>query len=105
MCRALVSGDRQFSGEQLRRLIERDALIGMPLDAWMLHPGWTIGHTPPNAVSLRAISRVGATGRDVEFAPEPASVGSIATAGTGAARPTPGALVTLDSRPIAGRRP
>ena len=38
MCRALVPGDRQFSDEQIRALIERDAVIGMALDAWMLLP-------------------------------------------------------------------
>src|SRR3954452_12745692 len=39
-CRALVPGDRQFSDEQIRRLVARGAVIGAPLDAWMLHPGW-----------------------------------------------------------------
>lgn len=54
MCRALVPGDRQFSDEQLRRLIERDAVIGMAFDAWMLTPGWVIGHTDPAVVSIQA---------------------------------------------------
>jgi len=39
-CRALVPGDRQFSDEQIKRLIQRDAVIGVALDAWMLYPGW-----------------------------------------------------------------
>jgi membrane dipeptidase len=56
MCRSLVPGDRQFSDDQLRRLIERDAVIGMALDAWMLHPGWKIGVTSPEAVSLEAVA-------------------------------------------------
>ena len=56
MCRSLVPGDRQFSDEQLRRLIERDAVIGMAMDAWMLHPGWVTGTTDPNAVSLSAVA-------------------------------------------------
>lgn len=56
MCRSLVPGDRQFSDEQICRLIERDAVIGMALDAWMLHPGWTIGVTSPEVVSLEAVA-------------------------------------------------
>ena len=56
MCRALVPGDRQFSNEQLRRLIERDAVVGMALDAWMLHPGWVIGQTKPEVVSIAAVA-------------------------------------------------
>lgn len=39
-CRALVPGDRQLSDEMIRRLIERDAVIGAALDAWMIQPGW-----------------------------------------------------------------
>ena len=56
MCRALVPADRQFSDEQVRRLIERDAVIGMALDAWMLHPGWVIGQTKPDVVSIAAVA-------------------------------------------------
>jgi membrane dipeptidase len=56
MCRALVPGDRQFSDEQIRRLIERDAVIGMALDAWMLRPGWVIGQTSPAELSLTAVA-------------------------------------------------
>jgi membrane dipeptidase len=40
MCRALVPADRQFSDDQIRALLERNAVIGMALDAWMLYPGW-----------------------------------------------------------------
>jgi len=52
MCRSLVPGDRQFSDEQLKRLIERNAVIGMALDAWMVVPGWVRGVTQPAAASL-----------------------------------------------------
>ncbi|NQT17931.1 MAG: membrane dipeptidase [Planctomycetes bacterium] len=55
-CRALVPGDRQFSDEQIRRLIEREAVIGVALDAWMLHPGWEIGKTSPEVVGLDAVA-------------------------------------------------
>lgn len=53
-CRALVPDERQFSDEQLRRLIARDAVIGSALDAWMLYPGWIKGETQPAVVSLDA---------------------------------------------------
>lgn len=56
MCRALVSDDRQFSDEQIRRLVERDAVIGMACDAWMLHPGWAAGRTPRDVVPLDRIA-------------------------------------------------
>jgi membrane dipeptidase len=39
-CRALVPGDRQFSDDQLKVLLERGAVIGAALDAWMLKPGF-----------------------------------------------------------------
>lgn len=45
-CRALVPGDRQFSDEQLRCLIDRDAVIGAAFDNWMIVPGWKTGETP-----------------------------------------------------------
>lgn len=45
MCRALVPADRQFSDDQIRALIARNAVIGMALDSWMLCPGWKIGQT------------------------------------------------------------
>ncbi|MBS1522789.1 MAG: membrane dipeptidase [Bacteroidetes bacterium] len=39
-CRALVDHNRQFSDEMIRELIERGAVIGAALDAWMMVPGW-----------------------------------------------------------------
>jgi membrane dipeptidase len=36
-CRALVPGERQFSDEQLRALIERGGVIGSSMDTWMLY--------------------------------------------------------------------
>lgn len=51
-CRALVPGDRQFSDEQLRRLIDRDAVIGVALDNWMLVPEWKTGITLRSGVTL-----------------------------------------------------
>ncbi|HVW12910.1 MAG TPA: membrane dipeptidase [Mucilaginibacter sp.] len=40
-CRALVNHNRQYSDEQIKELVNRDAVIGAPLDAWMMVPGWT----------------------------------------------------------------
>jgi membrane dipeptidase len=45
--RALVPDGRQFSDEQIRELVERDAVIGAAFDAWMLVPGWVRGETTP----------------------------------------------------------
>lgn len=39
-CRALVPNERQFTDDQIKLLIERDAVIGAAMDAWMLEPGW-----------------------------------------------------------------
>ncbi|MCA9248170.1 MAG: membrane dipeptidase [Planctomycetales bacterium] len=55
-CRALVPGDRQFSDEQLGRLIERRAVIGVALDAWMLLPGWQRGISQPTEIGLDALA-------------------------------------------------
>lgn len=49
-CRALVNHNRQFSNEQIRALIERGAVIGAPLDAWMMVPGWVRGKSVPRAM-------------------------------------------------------
>ena len=46
-CRALVNHNRQFSDDQLKVLIERDAVIGAAFDAWMLIPGWVRHVTTP----------------------------------------------------------
>jgi len=49
--RALVNHNRQFSDEQIRELISRGAVIGGPLDAWMMVPGWVRGHSTPQAMN------------------------------------------------------
>ena len=36
-CRALVPGERQFPDHQLKRIIERGAVIGASMDTWMLN--------------------------------------------------------------------
>jgi membrane dipeptidase len=52
-CRALVNDGRQFSDEQLRALIERGAVIGGALDAWMMVPGWERFKTMPEDTGVR----------------------------------------------------
>jgi len=55
-CRALVPGDRQFDDQQIQRLIERDAVIGAVMDAWMLVPGWVLGESSPEHVRLSQVA-------------------------------------------------
>lgn len=45
--RSLVDHDRQLSDDQIRVLIERGAVIGCALDAWMLKTGWIRGRSNP----------------------------------------------------------
>jgi membrane dipeptidase len=46
-CRALVNHNRQFSDEQIKVLIEREAVIGAAFDAWMLVPNWVRKQSTP----------------------------------------------------------
>lgn len=55
-CRALVPGQRQFSDEQIRRLVARGAVIGVACDAWMLYPDWKIETVPRETVKLEAVA-------------------------------------------------
>lgn len=50
-CRALVNHNRQFSNEMIRVLIERGAVIGGALDAWMMVPGWVRQQSTPEAMN------------------------------------------------------
>jgi membrane dipeptidase len=49
--RTLVNHNRQFSDEQIKILIERDAVIGAALDAWMLVPRWIRGKSEPKQMN------------------------------------------------------
>ena len=55
-CRALVPGDRQLTDDQIKLLIQRDAVIGAAFDAWMLKPGWIRGESSPGLVSLSDVA-------------------------------------------------
>lgn len=50
-CRALVNHNRQFSDDQIRALIDRGAVIGGALDAWMMVPGWVRGQSTPEGMN------------------------------------------------------
>lgn len=56
-CRVFVPHNRQFSDEQISELAERDAVIGVALDAWMMVPGWISGKSDPQkmGVSLKLV--------------------------------------------------
>ena len=55
-CRALVPGDRQVTDEMIRRIAERDGVIGAVMDAWMLQPNWQRGVTTNENVTLDAVA-------------------------------------------------
>ncbi|MBB6003588.1 dipeptidase [Arcicella rosea] len=51
LCRSLVNHNRQFSDEQIKELISRDAVIGGALDAWMMVPNWVRGKSTPKEMN------------------------------------------------------
>jgi membrane dipeptidase len=55
-CRDLVPGDRQLDDAMIRRLIERDAVIGAVMDAWMLQPNWERGVTTNEGLTLESVA-------------------------------------------------
>ena len=50
-CRALVNHNRQFTDEQIKVLIERGAVIGASMDAWMIVPNWIRGKSTPEELN------------------------------------------------------
>jgi membrane dipeptidase len=50
-CRALVNHNRQFSDEQIKELIGRNAVIGAAFDAWMIVPNWIRQVSTPKAMN------------------------------------------------------
>jgi membrane dipeptidase len=52
LTRALVNHNRQFSDEQIKALIERGAVIGGALDAWMMVPNWIRGKSTPRKMNV-----------------------------------------------------
>jgi len=58
-CRALVNHNRQFSDDMIRALIEKGAVIGGALDAWMMVPGWIRGKSAPEELGCHLDKMVG----------------------------------------------
>lgn len=54
-CRALVPNQRQFDDRQIAAIVERQGVIGVAFDAWMLLPGWIRGVTTNERVSLASV--------------------------------------------------
>jgi membrane dipeptidase len=54
-CRVLVPHQRQFSDEQIKAIIQRGGVIGAAFDTWMLQPGWIIGKTTNEHVSIATV--------------------------------------------------
>ncbi len=51
--RSLVPHQRQLSDDMFRALVEREGVVGLALDAWMMVPGWERGTTTPQSAGLR----------------------------------------------------
>ena len=51
-CRKFVEHNRQFTDEQIRELIGRNAVIGIALDAWMMVPDWVRGVSTPERMDV-----------------------------------------------------
>jgi len=60
-CRVFVPHNRQFSDDQVKALIDRGAVIGVALDAWMLVPDWVRGTSTPEGTGVtlaRAVDNI-----------------------------------------------
>lgn len=51
-CRSLVPGERQFTDDQIRCVLERDGVIGGALDTWMLHSDFQMGVDDPRTLNI-----------------------------------------------------
>ena len=51
-CRKFVDHNRQFSDDQIKELIHRNAVIGIALDAWMMVPNWVRGKSTPKGMGV-----------------------------------------------------
>lgn len=54
-CRALVPSQRQFSDEQIRAIAERDGVIGMAFDVWMMQAGYVKKYTSNRDIPIARI--------------------------------------------------
>ena len=51
-CRKFVDHNRQFSDDQIKEIIRRGGVIGVPLDAWMMVPNWIRGKSTPETMGV-----------------------------------------------------
>lgn len=49
--RALVNHNRQFSDDMIRALVQKGAVIGAALDAWMMVPNWVRQQSTPESMN------------------------------------------------------
>ena len=54
-CRHLVSHQRQMTDSQIHTMIQRDGVIGVALDVWMLAERWVKGHSTNEGINLGAV--------------------------------------------------
>ena len=54
--RALVPNQRQLADPQIRRLVERGAVIGIVCDAWMLDPQWVRGKSTNDGLTMESLA-------------------------------------------------
>jgi membrane dipeptidase len=52
-CREIVPHERQFSSEQIQKIIDRGGVLGATLDAWMMVPGWVLSETKPEEIGVK----------------------------------------------------
>lgn len=56
-CRAITPADRQFDDDQIRLIVERQGVIGIPFDAWMMDPQWSTDRNKSARVTLETAIR------------------------------------------------
>lgn len=54
-CRQLVPHQRQLDDRQIQAIAERDGVIGMAFDVWMVQSGWIKGHSSNQGIGLVSI--------------------------------------------------
>jgi membrane dipeptidase len=57
-CRKFVDHNRQYSDEQIKELISRNAVIGIALDAWMMVPNWIRGKSTPENMGVSLMQMI-----------------------------------------------
>ena len=53
-CRSIIPGVRQFSDEQVKSIVDRNGVIGVAMDDWMLYKNWS-RETGNSVVSLENV--------------------------------------------------